>query len=442
MTARASGFGEDAPPAYVVREDVATLKIDGPLYQTAFSICGFMLADGYDAIEARARAAFEDSSVGAVVMEINSPGGMVAGCLELVDAFAAMSAESGKPLVAYAAESIASAATWIASAAGSIVVPRTGNIGSVGVVSMGINQHGAMEREGVKAILAAHPGGKLASYHAAFSSPDSEEVAMTLAKMHADVRALAELFAADVGARRGMSMDAVLALDAAMFTGAAAVASGLADVVGGRGAAMALARSKIKRKVYSMGSNEGAPAGAAERLLASLCAAVGLDLATATPESVEAASRATKALAELGGKVVALAGVEAHEAGAVVESWKAHALVTLPATRERAKAREVQLAVSTGRMTPGQAYAADGPREFPALPVLSERLASMSLEAVAREVELAAPLPATFAIKAPKRGGAQSVDPDLIKKAGFKDAAEYQAAIDKYGPPPGMEISQ
>jgi ClpP class serine protease len=117
MLARASAFGEEAGPAYTIEEDVATLTIEGPLYQRAVSMCGFALADGYDAIEARASAAFADSKAGAVLMAIDSPGGDAAGVMELADRLASMSADSGKALIAYASESAASAAYWLASSA-------------------------------------------------------------------------------------------------------------------------------------------------------------------------------------------------------------------------------------------------------------------------------------------------------------------------------------
>ena len=95
-------------------------------------------------------------------------------------------------------------------------------------------------------------------------------------------------------------------------------------------------------------------------------------------------------------------------------------------------------------MTPAQAYAPDeAAREYPALPALHPRLAAMSVDAVRAEAHLAAPLPQTFAPKAPaaRRSGASITD-EQAKRAGFASAAEHAAALDKHGPPPGMEISQ
>ena len=437
-----SGFGEDAPPPFEIVDDVAIVSTSGPLIQRSFSMCGFLLADGYDAIEARARAAFE-SDASAVLHVIDSPGGDCAGGIECIDALASMSAESGKPLVSFADQSAASMGMWLASAASKIVVPRTGYLGAIGVICVGSNIHGALAAEGVRPLIAASPRGKLLGGAGSLIDPaDLESMGALAARMQSQVDDMADFFANDIGQRRGKSGADMLALDARMFRGQAAVDVGLADAVGNRAYAIELARSTVKRKVYSMPGNDSA-ASSAEKVFAQLCGLVGLDPASATVESVEAVSRQFKALADIGTKVLASTGVAGSEAISVVESWKSHALVALPKAREELKAREVQLAVSTGRMTPSQAYAADEEaREYPALPKLHERLAGMSLEAVRRETELAAPLPQTLAPKTAKRATFSGVDPEVVKKAGFASVEEYQAALDKLGPPPGMEISQ
>jgi ClpP class serine protease len=322
MLARASAFGEEAGPAYTIEEDVATLTIEGPLYQRAVSMCGFALADGYDAIEARASAAFADSKAGAVLMAIDSPGGDAAGVMELADRLASMSADSGKALIAYASESAASAAYWLASSASSIVVPRTGEVGSIGAICVAMNKRGAMDAMGLRAIVAAFPAGKSAGWDAALAPPDGAAAAVGIARMQARAEELARLFAGDVAQRRGMTIDDVLALDAAMLSGGRAIDARIADVVGGRGVAMALARSKINRRSYSMGTGDAAPVSAAEKVLATLCAAVGLDVTTATPEAVEAASRETARTAALGRSIEAATGQQGDAAGALVVTWR------------------------------------------------------------------------------------------------------------------------
>ena len=196
MLARASAIGDgvDSPAPYSIEGDVATLTISGPLYQREVTMCGYAVADGYDAIATRARAAFNDPAAGAVMMEIDSPGGDAAGVLELADLLETMSAESGKPLVTYAAESAASAAYWLGSAASSIVVPRAGELGSIGAIVMAMNESSAMEAMGLRAIVAAYPKGKSAGWDVALTPPDGASAAKGIERMQARAEHLARLF--------------------------------------------------------------------------------------------------------------------------------------------------------------------------------------------------------------------------------------------------------
>jgi signal peptide peptidase SppA len=79
-------------------------------------------------------AAVNAPEVGAIVLDVDSPGGAVAGTPELVDKVYA--ARDRKPIVAVANSLAASAAYWIASAASEIVVTPSGSVGSVGVLAV------------------------------------------------------------------------------------------------------------------------------------------------------------------------------------------------------------------------------------------------------------------------------------------------------------------
>jgi ClpP class serine protease len=381
LASRASGFGEEPAPSYETSDDVAILSIEGPLYQRAVSICGFALADGYDAIADRARAAFNDGAIGAVVAAIDSPGGDAAGVLELADDLARMSAESGKPLVTYGAESAASAAYWLGCAASSIVVPRSGELGSIGAIVMGINQAGALEKAGLRAVVAAYPSGKAAGWNAMLSPPDSAEALAGLAKMSERAETIARLFAGDVAQRRNMTLENVLALDAAMFTGSRAVDVGLADLVGGRAAAVSLARSKIKRKVYSMAGNQTDAQSRAAKALLPLLAIGGLDLQTTAeqpPERLEAAAVEAERLASLGKAVEALTGQKGAAALALVKAQRELA-AEVPRLEARVKVEALRGRLSQ-KIPPAAAFALDAAGLPDAAAGPSEIYATMSLE--------------------------------------------------------------
>ena len=88
-----------------------------------------------DSLRDQMRAALSDSSVKAIVLDIDSPGGTVAGMTEL--AAEMRSARGGsKPIVAVANTMAASAAYWLAAQADEVIVTPSGSVGSVGVYAV------------------------------------------------------------------------------------------------------------------------------------------------------------------------------------------------------------------------------------------------------------------------------------------------------------------
>ena len=110
-------LGPDVPESERVGS-VAIVHVRGALahYKTGGG-------DSYEAIEERVRAAFDDDPA-AVVLRIESPGGVVAGLNETVLRLRATSAERGIPLIAYVDEMAASAAYAIACACSEIFAPE------------------------------------------------------------------------------------------------------------------------------------------------------------------------------------------------------------------------------------------------------------------------------------------------------------------------------
>lgn len=77
------------------------------------------------------RQLVNDPDVGAIVLDVDSPGGDVFGTAELADTVHA--ARGRKPIVAVANSLMASAAYWVASQADEVVVTPSGQVGSIGV---------------------------------------------------------------------------------------------------------------------------------------------------------------------------------------------------------------------------------------------------------------------------------------------------------------------
>jgi ClpP class serine protease len=76
---------------------------------------------GYDGIRQAFLTAMEDPDISGICLDIDSPGGEVAGCFDLVDVI--YGARGKKPIHAILTESAYSAAYAIASAADRISVP-------------------------------------------------------------------------------------------------------------------------------------------------------------------------------------------------------------------------------------------------------------------------------------------------------------------------------
>lgn len=399
-----SGFGEDEPEPYELDDDgIATVTIAGPLYQRAFSLWGFTLADGYDAIGARLRAAFEDRRSEAVMLAIDSPGGEVAGCFELASDLAALSATTGKPTGAYADQLMASAAYGLGSAADEITVPRIGQIGSIGVIIVGANRHEELKARGIRAIIAASPKGKLLSAAGSVLDPTSPEMGEFMARLQERVESISAVFASDVATRRRMTADAVMALNAATFTGERAVSVGLADHVG----TMADAKNWLKMRRKPRG------------IVMSETKAPGTSALTAEQEQLIAMGSALQALTGQSGEGVL----------ATISAWKeAHARV--PALERRVKIEALQGRLATV-YPPAQAFARDGANIPSAAAGPHPDFDGLSLAAFDARTSAALPHTATntppLAQKAPD---AETLDAEALAfcKANKIDPEQYKAA--------------
>lgn len=99
-----------------------------------------------NAIIASLEQAEKDSSVKAIILEINSPGGTVVASYEIANKVKSMN----KPVVALIREVGASGGYWIASAADKIVANPMSITGSIGVIASYLEYSGLMEKYGVK----------------------------------------------------------------------------------------------------------------------------------------------------------------------------------------------------------------------------------------------------------------------------------------------------
>ncbi|WP_395371677.1 S49 family peptidase [Komagataeibacter diospyri] len=177
----------------------------------------------YGDIDAAMREAMGNEDVKAIALHIDSPGGTVAGCFDTADRIYA--ARGTKPIVAIVDEAAYSAAYAIASAADRIILPRTGGVGSIGVVGMHVDITGMLDQAGIKVTTFQFGDQKTDSYP---TTPMTDGAA---SRFQADIDEMGELFVATVARNRGLSPDAVRETQAATFLGQHGVAAGLADAV-------------------------------------------------------------------------------------------------------------------------------------------------------------------------------------------------------------------
>lgn len=97
------------------------------------------------------RLAMADPDVGAIILDVDSPGGSVFGVQELADEIAA--SHRIKPILAVANASAASAAYWLAASAGEVSVTPSGEVGSIGVLAAHEDVSALQQKLGVQTSL-------------------------------------------------------------------------------------------------------------------------------------------------------------------------------------------------------------------------------------------------------------------------------------------------
>ncbi len=215
--------GRDRSAGYETLGGAAVIQIDGTLVQKLGTLQPYSGMTGYDGIRQNFLTALYDDDVEAIVLDIDSPGGEVAGCFDLVDTI--YNARGEKPIWAILNESAYSAGYALASAADHVTVPRTGGTGSIGVISMHVDWSQALTDSGVKVTFITY-GDRKADGHPEI--PLSDEA---LTNFQTDIDAMGELFVETVARNRGIAASAVRDTQAATYLGERGVALGLADAV-------------------------------------------------------------------------------------------------------------------------------------------------------------------------------------------------------------------
>lgn len=231
LPARASLFGNDlaqrhqrnGTQPFAVVEGIAVIEIAGTLVHRGAWIGQSSGLTSYEGIAAQLQAALADPGVRGIALDIDSFGGEVAGAFDLADRIRAARAQ--KPVHAFVAEHALSAGYVLASQADRIILPRTGAVGSIGVVALHTDMSGALDQKGI-AVTLIHAGA-----HKVDANPYQPLPEAVHDQMQRELEVVRFLFAETVAAGRGdrLTHAVALATEAAMFRGVDAIAAGLAD---------------------------------------------------------------------------------------------------------------------------------------------------------------------------------------------------------------------
>jgi signal peptide peptidase SppA len=213
----------DSDGGYDVLTGIAKIDVHGTLVQKSGYLRPCSGMTGYDGVRQNYLEALDDSDVKAIAIDLNSPGGEVPGCFDLVDLIYETRGE--KPVWAICNEYAYSAAYAIASACDYITVPRTGGVGSVGAVWIHMDFSQAISDAGVKVTMVKYGDRKMeGNPYEAMSKP-------ALERFQKSIDMVGELFVDTVARNRKISAKKVRDTEAGCFLAAEGVELGLADSV-------------------------------------------------------------------------------------------------------------------------------------------------------------------------------------------------------------------
>lgn len=212
---------------YEVIDGVAIIPIQGSLMQRVAGLEPYSGAVGYNQISRKLDQAVADKAVRAVLLDVDSPGGEVAGCFDLARKIAAASKRNGgKPIIGVANEQACSAGYALLSSCDEAWMPETGMVGSIGVWTMLVDMTRALDKGGLEVTMVR--AGERKARGGPYERADKE----TFAKLQAWVEETRVQFATLVANNRGLSVDAVLATEGDWFTGDEAISQGLIEGIG------------------------------------------------------------------------------------------------------------------------------------------------------------------------------------------------------------------
>ena len=207
--------------ASTTAKGIAVIPIIGSMSHRATGIEAMSGMTSYATLQKQFDAAFNDPNVGSILMDIDSPGGSVAGAFDFRDYL--MSKKGTKPVYALARDAMCSAAYLIGSTADKVYATQTARVGSIGVVAMHTDASGKMEKDGIKPTFIS--AGKFKTAGNPYEKLEGEK----LKYLQDSVDESYDMFINAVADARGIDKKVIRDTEARVYGGKKAVEIGLAD---------------------------------------------------------------------------------------------------------------------------------------------------------------------------------------------------------------------
>lgn len=209
--------------SYQVVNGIAIVPISGTLVHKYGYIRPISGMTGYDGVDYRIREALSDPEVKAIMLDMDTPGGMVAGCFDLADKIAEW--RKVKPIWSLGYDMHCSAGQMIASACSRRLITQTGVAGSVGVIMAHTNIEKMLDQQGVEITLIT------AGSHKADGHPYAALPKEVKEKWQKELESNRQMFANKAATYMGVDVKQILATEAETYEGQAAVDVGFANEV-------------------------------------------------------------------------------------------------------------------------------------------------------------------------------------------------------------------
>ena len=198
----------------------------------------------YRVLGAELMAARNDPDTGGIILDLDSFGGMAAGCNRAATLIAEVA--QVKPVYAVVDLNSFSAAYWLAASCSRIILTdASAGVGSIGCIAIHHDQSQRDAQEG-DVYTAIYFGESKNDY-----SPHNPLSREMIDKLQRSVDRFGLQFAQSVAELRGLELDRVLATKAGVFYGQDAIAAGLADEIASFDDAVAMLAEDIRKKPSS-----------------------------------------------------------------------------------------------------------------------------------------------------------------------------------------------